>query len=116
MDYIAAIKEKPKLIPCPFCGCSADIWRSVTELKEHVVCNGCGVSTGYAEGIDEAAKLWNRRMQQSPEEFAEDMKKCTDSDPEYSHIRADELMCELLTSLGYKEGVDIFDKMSKWYS
>lgn len=35
---------------------------------------------------------------------------------EMAHILADELMCKLLRELGYDEGVDIFEKMSKWYS
>lgn len=37
-------------------------------------------------------------------------------DPEMSHIRADELMCELLETLGYGEAVKIFEEMEKWYS
>lgn len=39
-----------------------------------------------------------------------------DSTPEYDHIDADELMCELLESLGYREGVRYFKEMEKWYS
>lgn len=37
-------------------------------------------------------------------------------DPEMSHIKADRLMCELLTELGYGEAVKIFEEMEKWYS
>ena len=49
--------------------------------------------------------------------FANEMRRidrnnCT----EMAHILADELMCKLLRELGYSEGVDIFEKMDKWYS
>lgn len=37
-------------------------------------------------------------------------------DPEMSHIRSDELVCELLEKLGYGEAVKIFEEMEKWYS
>jgi hypothetical protein len=35
---------------------------------------------------------------------------------EYRHEDADDLMCEVLRSLGYGDGVDIFEKMEKWYA
>ena len=34
---------------------------------------------------------------------------------EKRHIAADMLMCHLLCSLGYKDGVAIFNAMDKWY-
>lgn len=34
---------------------------------------------------------------------------------EVAHIKADELMCKTLIELGYKEGVDIFKRMEKYY-
>lgn len=33
-----------------------------------------------------------------------------------AHIRADEILCELLRKLGYKEVVYEYEKVSKWYS
>jgi len=40
--------------------------------------------------------------------------------PEYDstkgHERMDELMCYTLRSLGYGEGVDIFEDSERWYS
>ena len=36
--------------------------------------------------------------------------------PETFHINADELMCKVLTSLGYEAGVKIFENTEKWYS
>ena len=53
----------------------------------------------------------------SPEVFKESMERIASSnDTEYNHVNADELMCELLTSLGYGEGVEIFKNMYKCHS
>ena len=38
------------------------------------------------------------------------------ADPEEMHKEADKLMMRLLESLGYQEGVAIFDRMEKWYA
>jgi hypothetical protein len=38
------------------------------------------------------------------------------NDPEYYHGKMDELMCELLRSLGYGDGIDIFESAEKWYA
>ena len=37
-------------------------------------------------------------------------------DIEAGHAVADHLMCELLKSLGYGEGVEVFENMKKWYA
>ena len=34
---------------------------------------------------------------------------------ETAHIKADELMCEILIELGYEEGIKIFKRMEKYY-
>lgn len=54
----------------------------------------------------------------TPEEFKEKMIKMATSagDPEIGHSMADELMCKILCSLGYGDGVKIFEEMDKWYS
>jgi hypothetical protein len=53
----------------------------------------------------------------TPAEFAEKMKTIFDgSSPESTHAQGDDLMCELLTSLGYAEGVKIYEDGEKWYS
>lgn len=50
-------------------------------------------------------------------EFAEKMKEIfKNGDGELSHIEADELMAEVLSSLGYEEGVKIFFSHEKWYA
>ena len=37
-------------------------------------------------------------------------------DTEVDHINADNILCDLLTELGYKEIVDKFNKIDKWYA
>lgn len=36
-------------------------------------------------------------------------------DPEVAHLEADKLMREVLTSLGYKDGIIVYDKITKYY-
>lgn len=51
------------------------------------------------------------------EEFRNRMQTIADKrDTEGGHVEADKLMCELLKDFGYGEGVDIFEKMDKWYA
>lgn len=55
----------------------------------------------------------------TPEEFADKMEAIRDDpngDTESDHAKADDLMCELLRSLGYGDGVKIFEAMEKWYA
>lgn len=37
-------------------------------------------------------------------------------DPETLHIKADQLLCEILTDLGYGDVVAIFNDMEMWYA
>ena len=63
----------------------------------------------------------------TPEEFTKAMKDISDKlanppkgnpyyDEEDAHMGMDDLMCDLLRSLGYGDGVDIFENTDKWYS
>lgn len=55
----------------------------------------------------------------TPEEFHERMKAFDGGrfgDAEEDHRQADDLMCELLRSLGYGDGVSVFENMTKWYA
>lgn len=55
----------------------------------------------------------------TPAEFEEKMwriKIQQNSTPEYDHIDADRLICELLNDLGYGGGVRYFEDMEKRYS
>ena len=65
---------------------------------------------------------------ETPKTFAREMARLADMldhredfsgwyiDEETTHIMVDELMCDILRELGYGEGVDIFEKMPKWYA
>ena len=50
----------------------------------------------------------------SPLEFKEKMKEIAKFEEE-GHRPADKLMCEVLKELGFKEGIEIFENMDKWY-
>lgn len=55
----------------------------------------------------------------NPEEFYEKMlklKKDFGDDVEEVHAKMDDLLCEILTTLGYGDGVEIFNETGKWYS
>ena len=55
----------------------------------------------------------------TPDEFANKLKAIEEEyggDWEVAHVRADDLICELLRSLGYSDGADVFDEMGKWYA
>lgn len=53
----------------------------------------------------------------TPKEFTFEMQRISkDLDLEGAHREADDLMCRLLVSLGYEEGIEIFQKMEKWYA
>lgn len=54
-----------------------------------------------------------------PEEFEKQMKQIFESeenDTEEAHYKADGLMCNLLSSMGYGEGIKIFLNAGKWYA
>ena len=38
------------------------------------------------------------------------------NDKEDRHRVMDRLMCDLLRKLGYGDGIDVFEKTSKWYA
>ena len=59
----------------------------------------------------------------TPEEFARRMREVVNGETEYDkgdneiiHEVLDDIMCECLRSIGYGEGVDIFDNYEKWYA
>ncbi len=55
----------------------------------------------------------------TPEQFKKQMQAIFDNegfDKELAHMDADEFMCDVLTSLGYGEGVEIFKSAPKWYA
>ncbi len=49
-------------------------------------------------------------------EAAEKMAACGKADSEIGHGMADDLLCEILMSLGYTKTVEEFHKLHKWYA
>ena len=53
----------------------------------------------------------------SPEEFADQIEALvSNGDDEARHASMDELMCHVLISLGYKDGIEIFNRTDKYYA
>lgn len=52
----------------------------------------------------------------TPEEFEREMREVfVGHDPENEHEKADKLICNLLESLGYDDGVKVFKSATRWY-
>lgn len=53
----------------------------------------------------------------SSEEFADQMEALAlNGDDEARHASMDELMCHVLIGLGYKDGIEIFNRTDKYYA
>ena len=51
------------------------------------------------------------------EKYLNQMKQLVDIfDTEVAHSTADEILCELLLEMGYKDLVDEYNKIDKWYA
>lgn len=50
------------------------------------------------------------------EEAIAKLKAIDNDDPEMGHLEGDKILCEFLVSLGYKEVVDAWEELDKWYS
>lgn len=87
---------------------------------------GIGLSKSYTDVNEMFDDILNVII--TPEEFKKRMNELSknvmeldDQNPdmpsmvETAHIKADELMCEILIELGYEEGIDIFKRMEKYY-
>jgi hypothetical protein len=44
------------------------------------------------------------------------MQACAEEDTESAHIKADDLLCDLLTELGYGELIARYEAIGKWYA
>lgn len=119
------------LLPCPFCGASAELRHNKTWDYE-VRCTKCRVKTRqHHENSVGAVMDWNKRAMLAngatveairDAQFARAIQHIVDSctdygivDIEESHIEADDLLCDLLCAHGYVETVDAFKSMRKWY-
>ncbi len=65
------------------------------------------VETSLTEKLKKRKKIYH----------IEKLKSCQKSiDTEMSHIEADLIICDLLIELGFKDVVDEYDKVGKWYA
>ena len=56
-------------------------------------------------------------MAMTPEQLLDAMQRLEEwGDNEMRHIKADDLMCAVLSDLGYGEAVAVFNRMGKWYA
>lgn len=49
-------------------------------------------------------------------EALEQIKDRGTGDPEQSHQEADQILCDLLTQLGYEDVVRMYQSITKWYA
>lgn len=50
-------------------------------------------------------------------DFIEQLKKeASNQDHEVAHITADNILCEILNTLGYSDIVEAFNEIFKWYA
>lgn len=54
-------------------------------------------------------------MTKFPREL-EELKKLGGDDPETDHVRADNLLCDILEQIGEDEIVKVFRSLEKWYA
>lgn len=107
-DYINRVKENP----------IARIVK-IADLTDNL--SRKGASNSLRERYCKALKILGADIEKtvvmSPEEFYEKMKYCfNESDLGDAHVDADMLMCNVLESLGYGEGIKVFKSAEKWYS
>lgn len=55
-------------------------------------------------------------MTKFPRELEELKKLGNSGDPEVAHVRADNLLCDILEQIGEDEIVKVFHDIKKWYA
>ena len=55
-------------------------------------------------------------VQKLDTKHANELEECQAMGPEEGHIKADELLCELLAELGFTKTVQAFKALRKWYA
>jgi len=56
-------------------------------------------------------------MKEKIEIYKQKLKECiSNHDYEIAHYDADNILCDLLKDLGYKEIVDLWNEVGKWYA
>lgn len=92
------------------------------NLQEVMQANIVKLKKRYPDGFDPQRSLHREEKalpRVTPIEFANRMNGvfiAHSDDPETLHRVMDEVMCEMLETLGYTEGVNIFSEAEKWYA
>ena len=82
----------------------------------------CNEEVGWCDSVKELFDMptIELKLPITPEDFRDKMKyinyEANHYDAEMPHVLADNLMCEILSKLGYGEGVELFKDMKRWYS
>lgn len=105
---------------------TADALKKIDEVDHYAFCKTCIHYEACSDMADGNDCQYNRKecefyLKDTRAEFAEKMREyetiaANVHDLEEAHIFMDDLMCETLRSLGYGEGVDIFENTHKWYA
>ena len=65
-NELEVIKMEDKLKPCPFCGCESatiiDHEDGLGTCDYYVACDRCSATGSFADNLDKAIELWNRRI------------------------------------------------------
>lgn len=108
---------------CPECGnWGEDVFEieNRTFFNPITKCKRCGkIFKKHHSTYSKLITIEAKDRKTTPEEFKKEMKSIFNiwrSDEESAHKHMDILMCELLRTLGYEDGIKIFKEQDKWYS
>jgi len=60
---------------------------------------------------------FNKEMKMTKEDALRELAECQENyDIEIAHLNADEVLCTLLTALGYEDVVTEYNKVPKWFA
>lgn len=98
--------------------------KKIDEVDHYAFCKTCIHYEACSDMADGNDYQYNRKecefyLKDTRAEFADKMREIYDKhadDEEMVHGEMDDLMCETLRSLGYGEGIDIFENTHKWYA
>ena len=60
--------------------------------------------------------IQQERITRMHKKVLNDLRNINGSDPELAHGWADQYLCDLLDTLGYKDVVEAWNKVDKWYA
>jgi hypothetical protein len=55
-------------------------------------------------------------IQELTPEYIQKLNEANEHDTEKAHVMADEILCELLTRLGFEDVVNLYNNIDKWYA